>query len=690
MQVLEKLHYIWNLLTSASGKILRSLDPFAVHESLQARAVKYFRTQEAIKVFKAAHQTELAGTPINEWPYVKARQAAEIGLMKAGQFKITERRSWNNPFLPQNINRMAQPLAKNIPYNLRRISRTPIPRRCINAIKNAVCSLQWDVEKIDDVDPVDKYQDSRILTAKHFLSHPNNDESFRVWLEKCIEDFLIAGAFVSEMTYTGDYKRPLKLWAVNAESIRIFASWQESNADDQPRYAQMTGLKGERGALLFYSDDLLFIVDNPSTDSPYGTSKMEIAFSDVNALLGVQRMAARAASNQSIKQWLWWDSLPSDHLESIRRQIQSVYEGQGRSGLIAGAKKPDIIEMPMTNKEDLLLEWQEMLFRTIAAAFDLSALAVNVERDVNRSTSEVLDDKDFQSAVVPLASRLQEAFTRNILHGKLGWVDLRFRFQNLNEPNLDTRLDTASRLWTTSSVTSNDIREMMRLPKREDPFYDLTQGQLALLNIAAQTAGKNTNAQFSSDLQMKQAQQYQQMYGTPASGGNVAGAPTTPTPKGSAGGGGDNGDSGGDDEDVAYGSDQTAGSTTIPGTLFSAHQIAAMTTDQLCSFMVSGMLPKASKLIHAMEQQPGVFNQMAQEARMFLEQVAKEEKTKPRQKVSKAVLNQWQKVQSTRARKQAKQMKTLEELTQKFVGSNVAGKNPTNRVKNILGPGQSS
>ena len=255
-----------------------------LHTAFKAHMIRYFRTREVVKAFSVMHSQELTTTPIQNWPLVKARQAQEIRQVRAGQLQIVDRKSWSLPYLPSTVQRLSMPVSKSTPYNLRRFSRTPVARRAINLIKNAVTAQTWDVRPIDgnaSDDPEDQQQ--RIKIAKAIFKHPNNVDSFQSWVEMGIEDLCIMGAFVCELRLTIDPERPVKLWAIDASTMRIFVSWSESTPD-LPHYAQMTGLQGERGAILFYDDEIMYVKDNPSTDSPFGIGKLETAFQVVNDL----------------------------------------------------------------------------------------------------------------------------------------------------------------------------------------------------------------------------------------------------------------------------------------------------------------------------------------------------------------------------------------------------------------------
>lgn len=646
-----------------------------VHIAILAWFVTHYRRREIIRVFTVAHANELKQVELQYWPSIRSshgqelrqvrerlkaelsavefRQLQEVAAIRAGKMEIVDRKSWAWPFLPSSVNRMATPIQKSTPYNLRRMSRTPVPRRGMNLIKGAVITQPWTVEAIEGVEPPDGEdgQKERIAIAKKFFEHPNNTDSFQTFTEMGLEDMLTLGGWASELRVTLDPERPLKAWIVNIESIRIFPGWEESTPD-RPHYAQMTGLKGERGAVVFYDDEMMYLKDNPSSDNPFGLGAIEIGFRSLNDLLGLQDMAGRAGTDQVHKTWLWWEAPQTEAAyQIVRRHIQNELEGQAKVSLIGGMKKPDIIEVNPVTEDDLLLNWQEMLIRMIANALDLSAMSLGIEHDVNRAVGQVLDDKDFRSAVVPRCIRIQNGYTRKILHEKLKWTDLKFRFLNLEDPDMETKMSLNAQGYSANARTPREIRISMGWAERDNPFDDLSQFEAMMLNVEAQAAVQmdmqQKMMQIQQDMQQKQMEQQQdqqEQYGYPASGGSPQPGvsnpqPTKTNPASNAKGG-----------QPQAPKPLALPKFTIAGTRYSARQWAQIPVNKLTyEFARSGL--SASQLLKAMDdQEPGILRQMSEEAADFFDQQLKLEQKKNRRKVSPALIRKWAKEQVKRYR----------------------------------------
>lgn len=454
----------------------------------------------------------------------------------------------------------------------------------MNLVKNAVLSFKWQIkptkEFVDDQDP-DREQ--RIQIAMQTLRRPNEaGESFRDLLEQVLEDFLSNGAGCIEHRITPYFKRPTKFWGVDSSTIRLFLDWTESTPD-RPRYAQMTGLKGERGIVTFLNSELYYIRDNIRTSTPFGLGRMEVAYQSITAFLGVQDMSTRAGADQVHKTWLWWQqALNPAHINLIRRHITNEIEGQAKVSLVAGVKKPDVVEVKPVTPEDLLLDWQKFLIQIIAAAFDLSPQALNMDDHPARATAQVMADTDWRSAVIPVATRFQEALTRLWLHDTLGWKDLEFEFDNIDDPDPITRLVMLQRMYTMNSVVPNEVRKKMGMGPLPGPFGKLTQAQMQLIIMEAQA-----------------------MIGVKASGS---------MPSGSSGGGGGMSSPG----SLGTGMGGGMNGSAMGGSLFAANDIAQMDPNELSLYQELGLLPQTDQLADNMEQQqPGILDQLSEELQTY-------------------------------------------------------------------------
>jgi hypothetical protein len=121
---------------------------------------------------------------------------------------------------------------KPTPRNLRWFSLNPYARRAINAIKNPIAMLEWEVVPIDDV-KINSELERQIEVASYCIDHPNSDDSARTLFEQVTEDILL-GAGAIEMQVSGDEMRPLWMWPVDGLTIQIYPLWDGNPSE--PRY----------------------------------------------------------------------------------------------------------------------------------------------------------------------------------------------------------------------------------------------------------------------------------------------------------------------------------------------------------------------------------------------------------------------------------------------------------------------
>jgi len=394
------------------------------------------------------------------WQRVAGVQAA-AGDVTGGDRKTKMLPSILTPYRGARSGQEALP--KPTPANLRRFSETPVVRRAINVVKDKVASMDWQVRtrrgyKIDEVENAAE----RLAILRHCLEEPNASDSFRVLWEQVIEDLLVGGFGAVEMETTGDPSRPFHLWAVDGATIQIDARWDGDPA--KPHFAQATGRLGEDALVPLRDDELMYLRLNPRTHTPFGLGRLEVAFETVNQFLSAQRYAGRLASNSVVQYALWLNEATPEQHDRLIRWWQDEIEGTGRVPVLSSEKKPEVLRFAGGTDADLRLQWQEMLVRMIANAFDLPPMLLGVEGDVNRSTAAELAEEAFQGAVVPVAKLLAEHITRDLISKKLGWREFEFCFNELEGRDEATEAAIQKTLIEAGVLTVDEVRAMRGLP----------------------------------------------------------------------------------------------------------------------------------------------------------------------------------------------------------------------------------
>jgi hypothetical protein len=405
-----------------------------------------------------------------------------------------------NQFVIGSQNDRTRPAWKPTPRNLRAFSHTPIARRAINAIKNPIAMLQWEVRPIEGLELNSELQ-RQIDVVTACLNTPNAQDSFRTLIEQVIEDYML-GAGTVEMVAGGDEQRPLWLFPVDSLSIQIYAGWDGDAR--QPRFAQYVGYSNAYGGgkiCDLLNDELMYIRPNPSTATPFGRGPLEIAFETIANLLGVGQFAGKLASNARPN--IFIDLGPGVDEATVlkfREFFTNEVEGQGKVPITSfgsstnpkdkTASGVNILRLHPEGDAALYLEYQEWLARLVGVSFDLSPQNLGIERDVNRSTSEVAEDRDWDQAIKPCASLLGSHLTRDAIQGKLGFSQLEFVFVGLDREDEVATADIFEIEYQNNACTPNEHREKTGRPPGESPWMDMTRADVEIAMNAARGAAE--------------------------------------------------------------------------------------------------------------------------------------------------------------------------------------------------------
>ena len=393
--------------------------------------------------------------------------------------------------------RTGQPLYKPVPRNLRAFARTPIARRAINTIKNPISQLDWDVVPVNGVKPNSETR-RQCAVVKACLDSPNTDDSFRTLLEQVVEDVL-CGAGAVEMQVTGNPDRPLWMWAADGLTINVFPNW--SGQATEARYAQSVNAGGPFSAgqsVLLRNDELIYIRPNICSATPFGLGPLEVAFLDIERLLGVGAFAGNVASNARPSIMLdLGESTDESMIAKFRAYWRNQVEGQGEMpitgmtsiGADGKTRGPSAIRLYPEGDAATFLQYQEMLCRRVAAAFDISPQNLGLEADVNRNTAEVAEDRDMRHAIKPCADLIAEHVNREAIHGRLGFSQIELQWKGMEREDELASAQVDKLRYETNSVTPNEMRQRRGEPPAQGQWGDMFFADAEIAKQAARNVG---------------------------------------------------------------------------------------------------------------------------------------------------------------------------------------------------------
>ena len=389
-----------------------------------------------------------------------------------------------------------RPMVKPTPANLRRFSKTVYARRAINRVKNAVASLKWEVAAKPGIKGSSVIK-SQIETVTMCLNRPNRDDSFRTMLEQVCEDILVFGAGAIEQETGSDLMRPLWLWPVDASSIEIYAAWDGTKS--APRYMQDYGygnVGGARGIPL-RNDQLIYIRKDPSTDNPFGVGCLEVAFQSITRLLATSDYAGNVAGNSQPSNMLQLKDMAPNQLDQFREWWRNDIEGQGQTPIIGG-DEAFVHKLHGGTDDALYLKYQELLIREIATAFEINPGNLGVEHDVNRNTAEVGEDRDWQGAMIPLATNVASHINREAIEGRLGFSQIEFRFLGIDRDDEEMLASIHETYIKNNVLTPNEVREKLGRAPLESEWGDMLTVDMQLAIQAAHGMGQDLDPELQA------------------------------------------------------------------------------------------------------------------------------------------------------------------------------------------------
>jgi len=370
-------------------------------------------------------------------------------------------------------------LPKHTPIRLRSLSRTVYARRAINAIKDPIKQMEWDIRPKKGVKMNSELQ-RQIEVVTAVFKAPNTDDDFMSFVEQVMEDYLAVSAGVYEQQPSGDPTRPFNLFPTDGQSIQIMPNW--SGNPNENHYMQAVGAtSAEMQGVTFKDKELVYFRPNPTTDTPYGYGPLEIATRSIGRQLGVSEFAGDIASNATPPNMLWMGPADNAQIERFREYWRDEVEGQGMTPIIGGPVEPKAVDLRGASDDSLYHIWQQFLIHELATSFNLSVLNFNPMNKQLGDTADVSRRQDWQHAIRPTAKSLQSLFTRHTINKCMGFHSLEFHFDGLDREDEKELAEIYKIYYQNNLVTPNEFRvTKLGINRAENKWADLTYGDMQI------------------------------------------------------------------------------------------------------------------------------------------------------------------------------------------------------------------
>ena len=375
-------------------------------------------------------------------------------------------------------------LPKPTPVAIRTFSEHPTARRALNVFENGISEMPFTIgvrrpvgTQAHDVEPPPtEEQAQRIRAVTEMFLRPNNEQNWHEFLEQILEDLLCMGAGPFEVEDNASDDRPLFLWPVDVQSVRINTLWHPGL--ETYRYSQgrgyMFGSIGTTDDVRLLDTQLCYPKLNSRTSTPFGFGYLETAYEAINAFIGAFSYAERRASNATPNFGLFLgENLSPDQVRRWQHYWENEIEGYGKVPILGGGRQPTAFSMAGTGQDQLYLQWQQWIVRIIAMAFGISPMKMELSQDVNRSTATQQSSDDW-ATVAPVANIVRDTCTHWVLWKRLGYTDLEFTWQVRTTDEL-RQAQILAEQWDMNGITVDEIRQVYERSPLPDGLGNLTK-----------------------------------------------------------------------------------------------------------------------------------------------------------------------------------------------------------------------
>lgn len=391
-------------------------------------------------------------------------------------------------------------LPKPSPLAIRTFSEHPTARRALNVFENAILDLPFTIgvrrpigTQVHQVTPQPTPdQEERIRAVTEMFLRPNDDQDGREFLEMILEDLLCMGGGPFEVEDNSSDERPLFLWPVDVQSVRINTMWTPGS--EMYRYSQgrgyLFGSIGSTDDVKLMDDQLCYPKLNARTNTPFGYGYLETAFEAINAFMGAFSYAERRASNATPNFGLFLGkNMTPEQVRRWQHYWENEIEGYGKVPILGGGDQPSAFNLTGSGQDQLYIAWQQWIVRVIAMAFGISPMKMELDRDVNRSTASQQASDDW-ATIAPVANIIRDTFTHWILWKRLGYTDLEFQWQVRIADEL-RQAQVLAEQWDMNGITVDEIRQVYERSPLPDGLGNLTRAPYeAIVRAAAQMPAK--------------------------------------------------------------------------------------------------------------------------------------------------------------------------------------------------------
>lgn len=359
------------------------------------------------------------------------------------------------PFI--SVTRQRQNLPKPNAQLLRTFSQNTVVRMVLNLIADGVMGKQWELVSTND-----QPNDDQKLIIGNILGQPNPQDDFESFFRAILEDSLVGDCMCFEKAKAGNPQHPMYLWTVDGMSVDLVIN------TDEHRYAQLNG--GNR--TYYTADELAYIKRVSRTNTPFGLSPLETAFSYIAALTNAFEYSADVSSDALPKYVLNIGKEAGQKIEEFRNYFVNDCMGTVSIPIVA-TDKIESAQIAPVSEEATFMGYQSFLMGIIAYSFGVPADFIGISKSNDRSTLLEKLQLMNENGVKPYLKLIEKAVNKHII-GELGY---NLRFQFIREETLEEKQKKVTLITTQVSselITIDEAREKLGYKPLDTEFSSET------------------------------------------------------------------------------------------------------------------------------------------------------------------------------------------------------------------------
>ena len=345
---------------------------------------------------------------------------------------------------------------------LRRIATTqPIVFSIVSTAVRELSGMRWDIVVKKHRPGVQK----KAQQVYEFLSRPVpgvEGLTFSEWLKKILRDLFIYDAVAIEVIRDPHTNQLLALKPVPAWQIECNAVPDTDDLDPEMPYIRVN-----RGQIVakYKPGELIYFMENPRTDSPYGISPLEAAITIVSIIMWADIFQLKNVTVTEVPEGILdLGNVPHDVVERFRQWWLTEVVGRPEKVVIVGGSQSGVKWIPFRqdNRAMQFRQLYDWYVRILCMCFGVRPQDVGLVEGLNRAVAQELAIGGKRVSLYPRAVLLKEIIDHDILEEifDVDLNDMEFRWLDLERRDLEQTARIIRTLGT-MYLTINEAREML-------------------------------------------------------------------------------------------------------------------------------------------------------------------------------------------------------------------------------------